>query len=429
MLCFLFIACPEPPVNGRQDTTIYLEAGDISLTTIRLKISVEDTTNTWTFGLTRNDSVILEAEVAGADTAVKDTGLRPSTTYRYRAYRVIDSEYADSSAELTVTTMDTTSHDFTWIMDTLGTSGSYLNDVAIVDENNIWAVGYIVTDEPDTVFNRPYTVYGAAVWNGIEWTLKQLNGPGIITPTIHPRGVWAFSENDIWFASGSIYHWDGNITSMVWRRDLNSDETVEKIWGVSPTNLYFVGNEGTIVHYDGSEFTRLESGTDLPIRDIWGVYDEETGMSTILMVASNRFVNPQDKKVLLLQDGVLSFMNDEGLPTSLSGLWFDALDCWYIVGAGVFKYDPVHSRWIEDTTHPSYPYKTAIRGSGINNVFIVGAFGHVSHFNGSMWKHYYIKGLVPSFYGSYEAVAVTDDIFVSVGWAGGRAVVLRGYRN
>jgi len=37
--------------------------------------------------------------------------------------------------------MDTTSHNFTWKIDTLGIYGSYLNDVWIVNEDDIWVVG------------------------------------------------------------------------------------------------------------------------------------------------------------------------------------------------------------------------------------------------------------------------------------------------
>ena len=56
--------------------------------------------------------------------------------------------------------MDTTSHNFTWVIDTLGDYGSYLNDVAIIDENNIWVVGNIETDSGE---------YNAAHWDGIDW--------------------------------------------------------------------------------------------------------------------------------------------------------------------------------------------------------------------------------------------------------------------
>ena len=43
---------------------------------------------------------------------------------------------------------DTTSHNFTWETWTFGEhSSSVLNDVAIIDENNIWAVGEIYMND------------------------------------------------------------------------------------------------------------------------------------------------------------------------------------------------------------------------------------------------------------------------------------------
>jgi len=158
--------------------------------------------------------------------------------------------------------LDTTSHNFVWEIDTLGIGGSYLKDVAVIDENNVWVVGQIETDSG---------YFGAAIWNGEEWTLKKLHGPGINTPSIKPRGIWALSENDIWFASGSIYHWDGVETSLMWQRNIGTNETVEQVWGTSSSDLYFVGGNGNIVHYDGSDFRRMESGTETGIINIWGL--------------------------------------------------------------------------------------------------------------------------------------------------------------
>ncbi|MDP7564563.1 MAG: hypothetical protein QF794_00400 [Candidatus Marinimicrobia bacterium] len=166
---------------------------------------------------------------------------------------------------------DTTSHNFTWEIDTLGISGS-LRDVQIIDENNIWVVGEIETDSGK---------YGAAQWNGDYWELKKLKGPGISVQTITPRGLWYFSEDNIWFASGSIYHWNGTETSMLWQRNINSDETVEKIWALSENDIYFVGRGGTIVHYGGSSFTKMASPTTQDLDGIVGVVDSETGEKRI----------------------------------------------------------------------------------------------------------------------------------------------------
>ena len=55
--------------------------------------------------------------------------------------------------KLIAETMDTTSYNFIWKIDTLGNYGSYLKDVAVIDENNIWVVGNIRVPDPDSSSN------------------------------------------------------------------------------------------------------------------------------------------------------------------------------------------------------------------------------------------------------------------------------------
>ncbi|MFQ6614239.1 MAG: hypothetical protein ACE5D1_05290 [Fidelibacterota bacterium] len=57
--------------------------------------------------------------------------------------------------------MDTTSHNFVWEIDTLGFYGE-LNDVVALAPDNVWVVGEIRIEEPDTIHNLPYTIYNAA---------------------------------------------------------------------------------------------------------------------------------------------------------------------------------------------------------------------------------------------------------------------------
>ena len=71
-------------------------------------------------------------------------------------------------------TIDTTSHNFTFQTWTFGEhSSSTLYDAAIIDDNNIWAVGEIYlndsTGQPDP---QPYA---AAHWNGTEWKLMKVS--------------------------------------------------------------------------------------------------------------------------------------------------------------------------------------------------------------------------------------------------------------
>jgi len=68
---------------------------------------------------------------------------------------------------------DTTSHNFKWQKFTFGQhSSSALYDVAIIDENNIWAVGEIYTN--DTLGNPDPYAYNALHWDGIKWEVKKI---------------------------------------------------------------------------------------------------------------------------------------------------------------------------------------------------------------------------------------------------------------
>ena len=77
------------------------------------------------------------------------------------------------------------------------------------------------------------------------------------------------------------------------------------------------------------------------------------------------------------------------------------------------------------TELPSY-FSTRVRGTAMNDVFVVGAFGLCGHFNGISWKNYPEVSLPD---GSYEGLAVSENLIVAVGFAGSKAVVLRGYRK
>ena len=190
--------------------------------------------------------------------------------------------------------MDTTSHDFTFQSWTFGTIGSsVLYDVAIINENNIWAVGEIMI--ADTSING-YTTYNAVHWDGSEWTLHKLyfyTIPGQQdTGVYEARSILAFDENNIWITSGSqITKWNG-----IRQTNRHSSPVyVNKLWGTDNNNIYAVGYNGQIAHYNGTNWQRIESGTTLNINDIWGDYNYKTQEWEVLAVASNKFFNEGSK--------------------------------------------------------------------------------------------------------------------------------------
>ncbi len=86
-----------------------------------------------------------------------------------------------------------------------GIGSSYLSDVAIINENNIWAVGEIHTDKTDQFDSNGVWVqpYNAVHWDGNNWELKRIFINGYFYPLY---AIFAFNENDIWFANLSLIH-------------------------------------------------------------------------------------------------------------------------------------------------------------------------------------------------------------------------------
>lgn len=42
------------------------------------------------------------------------------------------------------------------------------------------------------------------------------------------------------------------------------------VWGSGPSDVFFVGDGGSIVHFDGASYTALDSGTTNDLNDVWG---------------------------------------------------------------------------------------------------------------------------------------------------------------
>jgi len=107
---------------------------------------------------------------------------------------------------------------------------------------------------------------------------------------------------------------------------------------------------------------------------------------------------------------------------SIHSVWFKGRSKLFVVGDGIFL--GRSGAWQEQNVSPYYSAR--VRGTGVNNVVVVGAFGSCSHFDGLTWKYY------PQFYlpsGSLEGLDIKDKFVVAVGYNGNRAVILRGYQQ
>jgi hypothetical protein len=113
---------------------------------------------------------------------------------------------------------------------------------------------------------------GATVmeWDGSTWTRHRT--PGLANQTIY--GVWGSSASDLYavggFAGryGFIWHYDGSSWSDVGLPDeIPLDGAGElpslfKVWGSGPDDVWVVGDNGTVLRFDGSAWTVVPSPTD-----------------------------------------------------------------------------------------------------------------------------------------------------------------------
>ena len=370
-----------------------------------------------TLKLYRNGKALWERPLTLADTVLYDSTLQPARRYTYRAELWAGNRRLAQSAPVTVTTMDTTSHAFEWeVIEFPSPYGSgALYDVAIIDENNIWAVGEIYSDSA-----QPWLPYNAVHWDGEKWELKRIpfydeTGYAWYTPI---KSILAFSEDDIWFEAG--IHWNGTEYES---RPLNIDfpSHVNKMWGTSSDDFYIVGNNGLIAHYDGRRWRRIESGVETMIQDVWGAKDLKTGEWVILCAVSNA-AEPGEQKVIQIQG--LTVRTILNLPVNRAALtvWFPTPNFIFVGGDGIFI-KKCRGSWQLLDNLTKYAVER-IRGTKSNDVFVVGHFGLVMHYNGMSW-HYYPRAAAGY---PYYSCDYKNSLLVAVGIRNHRPVILRMWR-
>jgi len=126
-------------------TTLQLQVLDVSCTEAWLNLKAKNDYLNKTLKLFQDDSLKLEKALTAEDSILFVENLWPNTSYQFRVTIYDGDKLLIKSANVTATTMDTTSHDFSWQTFEFGGQGgsSSFYDVAIVDENDIWAVGEI----------------------------------------------------------------------------------------------------------------------------------------------------------------------------------------------------------------------------------------------------------------------------------------------
>jgi hypothetical protein len=346
----------------------------------------------------------------------------PSQIY---SFQVSSIQNPVSSNKVTAATLDTTSHNFTWQTFTFGEhSSSTLYDVAIINENDIWAVGEIYMN--DSLGNPDATCYNAVHWDGGEWELKRIPFTGSCSAVMYPpiRTILAFSDSDIWFArGGSLVHFDGQNYFNDCGMNSFLTGSINKIWGSSSNDLYIVGNEGNIAQYQNGSWTKIESGVDTDLKDISGTtngkeiwtcgWSNSTGRVSLLKINNSNVESLWDSQT----NTTLNIYRG----TLLNSLFANGNSEFVLVGGQVLRHttfykNQVKLEWVKTFNGSkvlelgNYAYR--IKGSNKNNIIAAGDAAMIWHFNGATWyKYSELYNLEDRLYG----LAVTENVIVAVG--------------
>jgi hypothetical protein len=413
-----------PSVDTVSNTIILKEEWtDLSRIKIKLNKSILDTLDPFTYLLTQTDDqgnkLTQQFKITGKDTTFISgdiDSLQQGKTYSFfvEAYSK-DNKLKDTSKTIMVKTLSPTSHSITWQIDTLGITGNFLIDVWGLNENNIWAVGRIWMLEGQT---------GVIFWNGIKWNYHS-------SPGAYLESIYGFNNNQLVVAglhgtNGFVAIWDGDR----WKETnffnyFPNGDTVwalRSIWGNSPDDVWAVGDKGTIIHWDGRQWSKINAGILTTIKDIWGISSQE---------------------VYLITDGYFG-----SLPSEIykyDGTSWDRINIvdiydytgntvWKLPGGKLlaggksileFTGQGYHEIIIQGRTR----YVLEMYGSNINNLFTVGVFGEITHFDGLTWKNISDFEVPDGRYRALTSVWCNEKKVFIVGEDENRAIIITGIIN
>ena len=413
--------------NTTEPTTSYssmtLSVEDVSCTEVWIRIKTNNISFPF-YGLIKSDLLSINIKLITSETILYINSLSSSHQYNFQLnYGIIQSN------KISVNTMDTTSHNITWQKFEFGGAiGSWLSDVAIIDENNIWAVGAVYLY--DSLGNIDPNVYNAIHWDGNNWTVKRIStlNRGQYDATVL-NAIVAFSSKDIWVSDGCPIHGDGTNWTLyqLWNMGVlgPNDGSSMCIWGTSSSDIYFAGNRGTMVHYNGINWEKLSSGTNSRIMGIYGSYDDKNNKEQILAVTNGA----ENQEIFSIDGNNVKNIPIYPIPPfyDFYSIWFSPNHHYYLAGSGIYEKNSLSDGvWRNGPLDITRKEITKIKANGLNDVFAVGAFGEVLHYNGVSWKSYLNEST--GIDGSYTSLALKNNLIVIVGEDQNKAIIQIGRR-
>ncbi|HUU01183.1 MAG TPA: hypothetical protein VM425_07090, partial [Myxococcota bacterium] len=194
---------------------------------------------------------------------------------------------------------------------------------------------------------------------------------------------------------GTVLHYDGNEWS---KMDIVAEGAIFDIWGSSGSDVYAVGKNccfdettismlrcwGEIYHYDGQEWSQVDVGEKEPFYAMDGSSDLD------IFVVGGRYDDYDEPSTTVLHfDGKEWTEMDSDFAIPLFDVWVDSAQDVFAVGAYYGDHILIHydgNEWKEmDTEGINAGYPTGVWGSSRSDVFVV-KDGPILHYDGKTWE-------------------------------------------
>ena len=143
-------------------------------------------------------------------------------------------------------------------------------------------------------------------------------------------------------------------------------------------------------------------------------------MMKLLYIARHHlFFTPGDKKILRIKNNKVDSVS-WSVQRLLYSAWTNNEQFLYVCGSGT--YENKKGYW-EEIKLPLVSMNS-IRGNDLNDIFVAGDFGLVSHFNGSTWKVYN-----DVFAADYYSISLKGNLIMLAGQQNGKGVITIGRRD
>lgn len=280
--------------------------------------------------------------------------------------------------------------DYTWTIDTLAYPGSFqtlMRNIWASSPTNVHVVGHNDQPGPGTMFR----------YDGTSWktTRFHIADGGTVSGPVSLSAIYGFGPNDIYAVGQRIYdnptpppnfldssliiHFDGVKWSEM---KIDKKNRLNCIWGGSSTSILAGGGYGTLYYYNGSMWAKKNFDSSESIVNISGLSNTEYYASTVVEYAdslrcnllkfSGTNWNKIDSFTVIFTNMVWKF--GHSLYQTPTGILYSS-------GYGVYKKDG--NSW-QMLFYNEYPLH--LGGSSDQNIFAVGDFGRIYHWNGVDWK-------------------------------------------